>query len=694
MAVKPLEWDGRVKSCKTEAMTARKTWVAEEPTPARPTPVAIISRLGDHYASPVLFLTLAFIMLLRVRSPDGNFRWELAPTADISELLAKIVETAPDADPSSFTISNQPRGNEANFSSLKGRSLESLGLKHADLVFVTYKSKDTSAPSTSTQTSAAASEPTRIWETVKEDPVDVYWRSQDGKIPRGRDARFCTHAINGMCDYCMPLEPYNALYHKEHAIKHLSYHAYLKQITPKQTASATSSLPPLSPLSYKVKVPCPSGHPSWPAGICTSCQPSAITLQSQPFRMVDHLEIASTDVIDRFLHAWRTTGFQRFGWLIGRYEPYDKVPMGVKAVVEAIYEPPQEGELDGLTLGLPWEEEPRIRELSASASTPLTVVGYIFTDLTPTEEDRSKNIYKRHPGSFYMSSLEAIFAATMQKANPTPSKSSPTGQFSSRLVTAILTATEEGQVDIAAYQVSEQACAMVEADMIEASVDPGITSFFSFKNEYGLEVKKTAKPAFPVEYLLVNVTHGFPQNPSPLFQSARFAIENRPGLEDQRVESVISTLARLDAPNIVDSRIAKPGEAHKRTALAAWLSDWHLVAFLDTTQLFSPEDVKLMMRIVTSPTLLEDLSQLDPLLATEGWNTLMTFTRESGSQPVSSSRDDDIPQDVFDQIAAEEAAARGADGGGSSAGIRICPHCTFENAHGGTDCEVCGLPLS
>ncbi|KAJ7655190.1 NPL4 family-domain-containing protein [Mycena polygramma] len=652
-------------------------------------------------------------MLLRVRSKDGNFRFEFEPTADISELLAKVLETAPDADPSSFTISNQPRGNEANFSTLKGRSLKSLGLNHTDLVFVNYLSKEAPASSSSTQPSGdAVPATTRIWETVKEDPVDVYWRSQDGKIPRSRDARFCTHATNGMCDYCMPLEPYNALYHKEHAIKHLSYHAYLKQISPKSSSSATStsSLPPLTPLSYKVKVPCPSGHPSWPSGICTSCQPSAITLQSQPFRMVDHLEIASTDVIDRFLHAWRSTGFQRFGWLIGRYQPYDKVPMGVKAVVEAIYEPPQEGELDGLTLGLPWEEEPRIRELSASASTPLTVVGYIFTDLTPTEEDRTKNVYKRHPGSFYMSSLEAIFAATMQKSNPTPSRSSPTGQFASRLVTAILTATEDGQVDIAAYQVSEQACAMVEADMIEASVDPGIVRvkeedrtqgsaryvpdvFFSFKNEYGLEVKKTAKPAFPVEYLMVNVTHGFPQNPSPLFQSARFAIENRPGLEDQRIERVISSLAGLDAPNIVDSRSAKPGEAHKRRELAAWLSDWHLVAFLDTTQLFSPEDVKLMMRIVTSPTLLEDLSQLDPLLATEGWNTLMTFTRESGSsQPMSSSRDDDIPQDVFDQIAAEEAAARGS-GEGSSAGIRICPHCTFENAHGGTDCEVCGLPL-
>lgn len=502
---------------------------------------------------------------------------------------------------------------------------------HGDLVFVNYQSQAASGPSTSEPVSASTNTPqstasdsaTRPWESVKEDNVDTYWRSQDGKIPRKRDTQFCKHGPKGMCDYCMPLEPYDAAYHKEHAIKHLSYHAYLQKITPKSSASAISSIPPLNPLSYKVKVPCPlGGHPSWPAGICTSCQPSAITLQSQPFRMVDHLEIASTNIIDRFLQAWRKTGLQRFGWLIGHYEPYDKVPMGIKAVVEAIYEPPQEGELDGLSLG-PWEEEPRIREISASSSTPLTVVGFIFTDLDPTPEDRTRNIYKRHPGSFFLSSLEAIFAAAAQKANPTPSRSSPTGSFSSRLVTAVLTATEDGQVDVSAYQVSEQATAMVEADMIEASVDPGIVRvkeedrtqesaryvpdvFFSYRNEYGLEVKKSAKPAFPVEYLLVNVrpfsqltfslqlmnrgqvTHGFPQEPTPLFQSAQFKIENRPGLEDQRVEDVLASLASLGAPEIADSKHAKPGEAHKSIELARYLSDWHLVVFLGTTQLFSP----------------------------------------------------------------------------------------------------------
>lgn len=59
--------------------------------------------------------------------------------------------------------------------------------------------------------------------------------------------------------------------------------------------------------------------------------------------------------------------------------------------------------------------------------------------------------------------------------------------------------------------------------------------------------------------------------------------------------------------------------------------------------------------------------------------------------------DSDIPQEVLDQIAVEEASHGGvgkdsSGGSGTSSKIRVCPHCTFENDHGG-DCEVCGLPL-
>jgi nuclear protein localization protein 4 len=84
----------------------------------------------------------------------------------------------------------------------------------------------------------------------------------------------------------------------------------------------------------------------------------------------------------------------------------------------------------------------------------------------------------------------------------------------------VLSGTPDGGIDLACYMVSEQACAMVDADMIEATVDPSTVrmkseaegegryvpdAFFTYKNEYGIQVKETAKPCFPVEYLLVNV---------------------------------------------------------------------------------------------------------------------------------------------------------------------------------------------
>lgn len=122
--------------------------------------------------------------------------------------------------------------------------------------------------------------------------------------------------------------------------------------------------------------------------------------------------------------------------------------------------------------------------------------------------------------------------------------------------------------------------------------------------------------------------------------------------------------------------------------------------------------MKLFMKIVSSPTLLDNISELDPLLSTDSWQTLMAFTRESARKfscsfrgidnfysspsasrpsatPVGGTHDDDIPQEVLDQIAADEVGGAGA----THERIRICPHCTFENDHSRPDCDVCGLPL-
>lgn len=98
-------------------------------------------------------------------------------------------------------------------------------------------------------------------------------------------------------------------------------------------------------------------------------------------------------------------------------------------------------------------------------------------------------------------------------------------------------------------------------------------------------------------------------------------------MEDQSTEDVIKELAKLNAPAITSE---KGGDHSKKLVLAQWVSDWHLVAFLATTQLFSPEDTKTLIEVATSPSLLDDLGVLDKLIHTDGWQTLMTFTKEMG----------------------------------------------------------------
>ena len=43
--------------------------------------------------------------------------------------------------------------------------------------------------------------------------------------------------------------------------------------------------------------------------------------------------------------------------------------------------------------------------------------------------------------------------------------------------------------------------------------------------------------------------------------------------------------------------------------------------------------MKLMVRTVSTPDLLDSATNVDPVLATDGWQTLMTITSESARKP-------------------------------------------------------------
>ncbi|CAG7733894.1 unnamed protein product [Allacma fusca] len=636
-------------------------------------------------------------LMLRIQAREGTKRVEISPNETAKRLFEKI-KSAFSYNSYAFNLHKDRQKLEPIASNSK--TVGSLGLKHGDLIYLSAVEGMVLTPETPSSSSSSgidvygsadekpgpssainnSSSSTNISlrkgskPVVGEDEVDQRLSAQDGLIHRPKDPNMCRHGDKGRCVFCLPLEPYDENYLREHNIKHLSFHSYIKKLTAGDKAKFTS----LEDISARIKEGCTT-HPPWPRGICSKCQPSAVTLNRQVYRHVDNVMFENPHIVERFLSYWRASGHQRMGFLFGSYEEHTDVPLGIRARVAAIYEPPQETNRDFIRF-LEHDEKAKVVEEIASMF-GLRCVGWVFTDLIPEDTKKGTVRHLRGIHSYFVSAQECITAAYFQTLHPNPCRLSSSGTFGSKFATVLITGDEKNQVQMVGYQVSNQCMSLVKDKCLVPTKDapelgyikessekqyvPDV--FYKQKDEYGNEVTRMARP-LPVEYLLVDVPVSTPIEPQFSFVvpagKKPFPVENR--LLDDQIQDFTALATYLNQFPV-------------GTPFLTIASDFHFLVYISNMDVYPLKDyiAPLVDAIRTN-----NIDAANDWAASDHWLTVKSLVEASTV------------------TASTSAGAHSVGVGSGSSGSPMvvpqstwtCSHCTYINDGSAQHCEMCSLP--
>ncbi|KRX54528.1 Eukaryotic initiation factor 4A-III [Trichinella sp. T9] len=584
-------------------------------------------------------------MVIRVQSRDGQHRIRLKPSDTVETLLQKISDLIDLKDYPVKVYRDRAMSRVLVESDV---TIEEYGIQNGDMLYLENHIQPKSVSLQENISYINIDRPfsaMKLKKDVEEDLVDQILEKQSGVIERKHQSNMCKHGDSKKCSNCLPIHVYDDEFLKEKEVNYLSFHAYLRKNGFDDNIRSAASIPSLEKVSCQI-IPNCRNHLPWPQGICSKCQPNPVTLNHQRYRHVDNVEIENKEIMSNFLSYWYKSHGQRMGFLFGRYEPMTDVPLGIRAVVTVIYEPPQITYTDGIDI----LEDPHDEIVDSLAEClGLKRIGWIFTDFLRDPDDPTLLVNTRNANTYMLSAAECLIAAKYQNKYPNACKYSLDGTFGSKFVTLVLSGGENKMVDFAAYQVSNQGSALVAAEcLLPSRSSPNMACvrrstpthyvpdvYYMCHDEYNNKIRKTAG-LLPVEYLFVTIPVGLAKEMRYTLTSQEkpFPIENRSSIGSAQNIRVVGEYVK----QFEESEFLK------------MISNFHFLVYLltNTEVTFELDDLA---------ELLDAVAKQDSDLAKQ-WAENMP----SGGESVEESEP------------------------------WACGHCTYLNDHPNADCEMCSLP--
>ncbi|KRX75599.1 Eukaryotic initiation factor 4A-III [Trichinella sp. T6] len=583
-------------------------------------------------------------MVIRVQSRDGQHRIRLKPSDTVETLLQKISDLIDLKDYPVKVYRDRAKSRELVESDV---TIEEYGIQNGDMLYLENHIQPKSVSVQENISYINIDRPfsaMKLKKDVEEDLVDQILEKQSSVIER-KQSNMCKHGDSKKCSNCLPIHVYDDEFLKEKEVNYLSFHAYLRKNGFDDSIRSAAFIPSLEKVSCQI-IPNCRNHLPWPQGICSKCQPNPVTLNHQRYRHVDNVEIENKEIMSNFLSYWYKSHGQRMGFLFGRYEPMTDVPLGIRAVVTVIYEPPQITYTDGIDI----LEDPHDEIVDSLAEClGLKRIGWIFTDFLRDPDDPTLLVNTRNSHTYMLSAAECLIAAKYQNKYPNACKYSLDGTFGSKFVTLVLSGGENKMVDFAAYQVSNQGSALVAAEcLLPSRSSPNMACvrrstpthyvpdvYYMCHDEYNNKIRKTAG-LLPVEYLFVTIPVGLAKEMRYTLTSQEkpFPIENR------------SSIGSVQNIRVVGEYVKQFEESE----FLKMISNFHFLVYLLTNTEVTFE--------------LDDLAELLDAVARQ---------------------DSDLAKQWAENMPSE----------GESVGESepwACGHCTYLNDHPNADCEMCSLP--